>query len=271
MKQLIRSDCRRVLKDKLFMISCIIGTAFAFLTPLLYSLLFLNMDADIVSNIVSAKSQFFSAFSSGNNFGLIVPVLLSIVLCKDFSFGTVRNKIISGHSRSCIFLSMFTVCFFFLWGIILLHALLTLCVSLVFFDYQATAFTFADFLYLLESLCFEFLLYLFIAAFVSWLCASMKNVGLVIVMYVAIVMVMTIISTIVQISISVLEFDSGSETTLRILNFIQRINIFNASSYIGTGSSYSTEDVLYLTLSPILWAGGLLSLGLLKFKRKDLK
>lgn len=274
MNKLIRSDIRRVLKDKLFLVACIIGAAFAIIMPLLYQLIFSGMEDfydDMLSGLVSAKGQFFSAFSPGNNLGLIVPVLLAIVLCKDFSFGTVRNKIISGNTRSSIFLSMFTVCFLFLWGIILAYALATLGMCLLFFDYQAEPFTFGDFLYLLESICFALLLYLFISAFISWLCASMKNVGLVIVVYVAVVMVLSIVAMILQISISVLEFDAGNETTVQVLTFFLRINVFNSASYIGAGTSYAAKDVLYLTLPPILGAGGLLSLGLLKFNRKDLK
>ena len=274
MTNLIRSDARRVLKDKLFLVACIIGAAFAVLMPLLYQLIFSGMEDfydDMLSSLVSAKGQFFSAFSPGNNFGLIVPVLLAIVLCKDFSFGTVRNKIISGNRRSSIFLSLFTVCFIFLWGIILSYALVTLGMCLLFFDYQATPFEFADFLYLLESIGFALLLYLFIAAFISWLCASMKNVGLVIVVYVAVVMVMTIIAMILQISISVLEYDPGKEKTVEVLTFFLRINVFNSAASIGAGTSYAAEDVLYLTLPALIGAGGLLSLGLLKFKRKDLK
>ena len=274
MRNLILSDIRRVWKDKLFLVACIIGAAFAVVMPLFYQLIFMGMEdfnGDLLSAFITGKGQFFSAFSPGNNFGLIVPVLLAIILCKDFSFGTVRNKIISGNRRSNIFLSMFTTCFIFLWGIIFTHALLTLGICLLFFDYQTEPFVMKDFLYLLESLCFAMLLYLFISAFVSWLCASMKNVGLVIVVYVAIVMVLSIIFMILEISISVLEYEEGKEATVNVLRFFQRINVFNSASYIGAGSSYSAEDVLYFTLTPTIGAGGMLGLGLQKFNRKDLK
>ena len=76
---------------------------------------------------------------------------------------------------------------------------------------------------------------------------------------------------ILEISISVLEYEEGKEATVNVLRFFQRINVFNSASYIGAGSSYSAEDVLYFTLTPTIGAGGMLGLGLQKFNRKDLK
>lgn len=274
MVELIKSDFRRVLKDKLFMVVCILAAVFAVITPLLYKAIFSSMGSDmegVLVGVVTAKKNFFGAFSLGSNFGFVMPFLLAIILCKDFSHGTVRNKIISGHSRTGIFLSMYTVCATVLWVMTLLHALLTLGVSLLFFEYQDGPFTATDFWFLLESLGFELLVYLCLAAFVSWLCVSMKNVGLVIVLYAAASLGLTMIASILQVSIMVLEMDSGSANTLEILEFFQRINIFNSQMYIGKGTSYELKDVAYNLLVPVIGTAGLLGWGTLKFNRKDLK
>lgn len=274
MVDLIKSDFRRVLKDKLFMVVCILAAVFAVITPLLYKLIFSSMDTELevmTAGLVYAKDNFFGAFSLGNNFGFVMPFLLAIILCKDFSHGTVRNKIISGHSRTNIFLSMYTVCATVLWVMTLLHALLTLGVSLLFFEYQEGPVTAGDLWYMLQSLGFELLVYLCLAAFVSWLCVAMKNVGLVIVLYAAASLGLTMISGILQISIMVLEMDSGSTNTVELLEFFQRINIFNSQMYIGTGTSYELKDVAYNLLVPVIGTAGLLGWGTLKFNRKDLK
>ena len=274
MVDLIKSDFRRVLKDKLFMVVCILAAVFAVITPLLYKLIFSSMEPELevmTAGLVYAKDNFFGAFSLGNNFGFVMPFLLAIILCKDFSHGTVRNKIISGHSRTNIFLSMYTVCATVLWVMTLLHALLTLGVSLLFFEYQEGPVTAGDLWYMLQSLGFELLVYLCLAAFVSWLCVAMKNVGLVIVLYAAASLGLTMISGILQISIMVLEMDSGSANTLELLEFFQRINIFNSQMYIGTGTSYELKDVAYNLLVPVIGTAGLLGWGTLKFNRKDLK
>ncbi len=273
MGNLIKSDFKRVLKDKLFLVVCILGIVFALITPLLYMLIVGGADSalELLPIDISAKTNFFESFAPGNNLGLIAPVLLAIILCKDFSFGTVRNKIIAGKTRTSIFMSMYVVCFVVLWAVILLHALLTLTVSLLFFDYQSGGFHIEDFWYLMESIAFEVLIYLFIAALICWLCATMKNVGLVIVLFVAINFVLTMVASILQLCVMFLEADAASENTLNILKFLQKINIFNYSLSIGTGTKYTTEDVLYNTLVPVLSTAALLTLGCVKFNRKDLK
>lgn len=277
MNRLIKSDFERFFKDKLFLVVSILAVVFAVITPLLYVLIFKvagemdPMAAELLGSYVTAKGQFFGAFSFGNNLGLIAPLLVGIILFKDFSFGTVRNKIVSGHSRASIFLSIFVVCTVALFGIILAHALLSLGISLPFFDYQSTPFKMADFWYLLESLLFEFLVYLFVAALVSWLCVNMKNIGMVIVLYVAIVLGATMIAGILQVAIMVLETQKDMATLVKVLQFVQNINVFNSSATIGVGESYTTKQVCYYVLPSLIGTGAILGHGLLKFGKKDLK
>ncbi len=277
MTRLIRSDFKKFFKDKLFLVVCILAVVFAVITPLLYIVLFSSvgeMDAmteQMLSGYVTAKGQFFACFSFGNNLGLIAPLLIGIILCKDFSYGTVRNKIISGHSRQSILFSNFIVCTTGLFGIILAHALLTLAISLPFFDYQPTPFTTADFWYLLESLLFVLLVYIFAGAFVSWLCVTMKNIGTVIVMYIAVVFGFTMIGSILQAVLMVLTLLPDMETTVNVLEFFNRVNIFTSSATIGLGTAYETKDVLYYVLPPVVGTAALLGHGMWKFRRKDLK
>ena len=96
MLNLLKTDLKRVLKDKLFIILCIIAGVFSLITPLLYKGLYVLMGGDDFLGMFSAKGLFFRSFVPGDNLGLIAPVLVAIALCKDFSHGTVRNKIISG-------------------------------------------------------------------------------------------------------------------------------------------------------------------------------
>lgn len=277
MTRLIKSDFKKFFCDKLFLIVLILAAVFAVITPILYVLIFEfagEMDAtteQMLSGYLSAKGQFFGSFSFGNNLGLIAPILIGIILCKDFSFGTVRNKIISGHSRTSVFLSNFIVCATVLFGIMLAHALLTLFVSLPFFEYQSIPFKAEDFYYLLESLFFQFLIYLFVAAFVTWLSVVMKNTGLVIVMYIAVVFGFTMIAGILQIAIIALETKPDMNKLVEFLNFLQRINIFNSSAAVGVGTSYNAKDVVYYAFIPIVSTAAVLGHGILKFGKKDLK
>ena len=277
MTGLIRSDFKRFFKDKLFLVVCILGVVFAAITPLLYVVLFSGMGEidpateELLAGYVTAKGQFFSAFSFGNNLGLIAPLLIGIIFYKDFTFGTVRNKIISGHSRTSIFLSMAIVCSVTLFGILLLHALLTLGISLPFFEYQTTPFEMADFWYLLESLGFMLLIYIFIATFVTWLCVTMKNMGLVIVMYIAVVFGCTMIAGILKVVGVVMALEPDMEKTVKALDFFQRINVFYSSATIGLGTAYTAEDAWYYVLPPLVGTVGFLGHGIWHFGRSDLK
>ena len=277
MTRLIKSDFRKFFQDKLFIVVCILAVVFAVITPLLYLMLFSVADEvdpmtqELLSGYVTAKGQFFGGFSFGNNLGLIAPLLIGIVFFKDFSYGTIRNKIISGHSRRSIFLSIFIVCTTMLFAIVLAHSLLTLGISLPFFDYQSTPFVMHDFWYLLESLLFEFLVYIFVGALVSWLCATMKNLGLVIVMYIAVVFGLSMIAGILQGITMVLSMEPSMAKVVDVIDVLQRINVFNSSATIGMGTEYTTKDVLYYVLTPVLCSAALLGHGMWKFERKDLK
>lgn len=275
MRSLLKADLRRVLKDKLLIVMGILAVVFALITPLLYALIISGMGADedleIFGIAFTAKSMFFNSFSLGNNLGLIVPVLLAIVLCKDFSFGTVRNKIIAGKTRFQIYMSLFITCSVVFILCMLLHAFITLCLSLCFFDYQLTPFTASDFWYFLESFFLEILVLLFVSSMLSWLCASRKNVGLAIVLYVAITFALIMIGSILQVAISLLEAIGGKEDVVSVLTFINRINVFNATAYIGIGDKYSLTDVLYIIVPALSGIIGFLGLGILRFKKKDLK
>lgn len=274
MTGLLKADLRRVFKDKLLIVMGILAVAFAVVTSLLYAVMFLGMseiDAEFASAMlnISGKVQFFSCFSLGNNMGLIAPVFLAIVLCKDFSFGTVRNKIIAGKSRTSIFLSLFITCSIVYIAVMLLYAFITLGVSLLFFDYQSTPFTAADFHYFCTSLGFEILAMLYVSAMLSWLCASMKNVGIVIVLYVAVAFVLSMGGSILPAVVSTMEMAGGNSHIISILHFIDRINV--GSMYIGFGTEYTLEDALYLTIPPMLSIAGFVLLGVYQFNKKDLK
>ena len=137
MVDLLKADLKRALKDKLLIVLLIISGVFAVTTPLLYKGMYMLLDIEGMVELeafglaMSAKSMFFSSFSLGNNFGLILPILVAIILCKDFGQGTLRNKVICGKSRTSIYFSLLLTCGIIMWGMILAHALITLLVSSV--------------------------------------------------------------------------------------------------------------------------------------------
>ncbi len=274
MKRLLISDYKRVFKDKLFLVICIVAVVFAFLMPLLYlglsALASGTVAEDMLLQTVNARQQFFAAFAAGDNLGLVLPILFAIILYKDISQGTVRNKIISGSSRTSIFLSNFTVCFTVMFTVMLINAFLTLGISLMFFKYGCE-FTASELLYFLQSLLIEALVYTFVASLVSWLIVKAKNMGLVIVLYASAVVGITMVSGFLVIASQVLAADPSLSKVADLLETVQKFNVLSYSAYVGAGTEYALTDMLIFTLTPIVLSALLIVHGIIGFNKKDLK
>ena len=274
MRDLLKTDFKRVLKDKLFLILCIVAAVFALSSPLLYKALFALVPPEEMAEVetmlamqINAKMLFFNAFSLMNNFGLLLPVLITIVLCKDFSHGTIRNKIISGKPRTSVFFSLLITCSVFVCGIMLAQALLTLAVSLLFFDYQPTEFTASDFGYFMASIGFKLLICLLVSALLTFFIVTMKNAGLAIVMYFVVNFGCVIIGVVTQ---TVFPFLDADTAAYGILQFLNRANAF-ATMIVGNGTSYSLAEVLSLLLPNLVITAALILFGWMIFRKKDLK
>lgn len=267
MISLLKVDLKRILKDRLFLITCIVCVALALLNPLIYKGLafFIGEDGDdIIGMFTSSKAMFFESFNPANNSGLIASILLGIIVFKDFTHGTIRNKIICGNSRTKIYFSMLISTLIVLWVVILVQALISLGLSLVFFKYQETAFTVKDFGYFMLSVLFEFILYVFISAFISFLCVWVNNAGLYIVCFVGISMALNLFGSLITVYIGLVEYPN------KFLIFLSKINMF-MSTIIGKGNTYTLSDVLYSVLPPIIYTGILMVLSIIIFRKKDIK
>lgn len=277
MTNLLKADFKKVYKDKLFMVVCIIGLVFAVLTPLInFGMLKLlstqtDMSAESINALtggqITAKYIFFMAFSPANDFGLIMPILFSVILCKDFSQGTVRNKILSGKSRSQIFLSTYIVTTIMLVSLILIYAFMSLGVSLILFDYSTTPFTISDFWYALGSIGLWIVVYLAISAIVCLIAFVMKSVGLTIVMVIAVNMVLSLIGGLLSMAGGMLS--ANGSNLADVLTIIANAIPFSATH--GTGVGFKLIDVVVSLIASLAMAVGFVFLGMKIFNKKDLK
>lgn len=268
MLNLLKTDLKRVFKDKLFLILCIVAAVFAFFNPLVYKLLFALVGmVEELDMTIDAKTLCFTSFSPGNNLGLIMPIFAALVLCKDFSQGTVRNKVICGKTRAQIFLSLLITCAIVMCVVMLFHGVLTLLISLLFFEYQATAFTWGSLGYMLLSFGLEILVYVFIAALLSLFIVWSKNAGLAVVLYVAVNFLFVIFGSIVGAAFA---FVDPSKWTHRILEILNDSNLF-MSTVIGSGTSYGWQQLLCVLLPVAIGTTICVLLGIFFFKKKDLK
>lgn len=264
MRDLIVTDLKRIIKDKLFLISVIIAAAFALFNPLLYKVMFSAIEMeDMLGAVVSTESLYTSSFALGNNLGLIAPIFITIILAKDFSYGTVRNKLISGKSRDAVYLSMFISGSIVMCGVMLFHGLLTLFISLALFG----AVEVSSILTLILSTLFAMLLCIAVGAIISFFIATMKNAGLAVVLYFAVNFFFSIVGSITSIALS---FTEEGAAGYGVLEFFNNVNIF-ISPILVSGAEYGIVEVLYSTLPPLVITAAFLAFGMLIFKKKNLK
>lgn len=275
MTRLLKADFKRFFKDKLFLVSCIIALVFSIINPLLYKLIFSNLlefEMEELGMILDFNSLYFQSFSLSNNSGLIVPILIVIIIFKDFSFGTIRNKIIAGHNRTNIFLSLFIVSSAIISLIMFSSATITGLLSMALFPDLVSKLTSKEIGYFIASIGFELLIMIFVAALVSFLSVFMKNAGLAIIIYAALMLAGTALNGIASIAINFLSFEQGKEELVKLIENISYFNIFaNNSSVIGLTSSYNNTQVLLLLLSSLLGISMFVGLGILVFNKKDIK
>lgn len=106
MHNLLKTDFKRFMKDKAMLvlyILCIVFTLFS--TVLMKIILMISKNIEDFNFNYSAADALNSAVSPVNNTAFIIPLILSIILVKDYTHGTIRNKIITGNSKSSIFMS----------------------------------------------------------------------------------------------------------------------------------------------------------------------
>lgn len=276
MAKLLKVDLKRILKDKLLLVVAIIGVVLALTTPLIYKFIYLFLGADdtgLLGSLLSIKTMFYSSFSLSNNIGFIIPVFLLIIMSKDFSYGTIRNKIISGSSRTNVFLSMFISCSIVIVLAMLAYAALNGLLTVALFSNEMASITKEGVSYFVLSILFEILIYIFIAALLSFINVFAKNAGLKIILYVALAFGLMMIYSIIQVSMSVLIIN-GTENQLLIdlLEALLKLNVFYSNAgIIGAVDKYIAEDIIYILVSTILGTGLFVFLGIVSMNKKDIK
>ena len=110
MSKLLRTEFARLMKNKLFyfaMLIMFVLPIFCVVTRYMEMKEYPEIFAELGSDYLSADGFLFV----GSFYGIIVvAVLLGYFIGTDYSYGTIRNKLIAGHKRVHIYLSSLIVC-----------------------------------------------------------------------------------------------------------------------------------------------------------------
>ncbi len=278
MFDLLKVDLKRTFKDKLLLIIAIISLVIALINPLLYKGIFSVIDIDVSNSKTSLVIGLFSSsFSPSQNIGLIIPIFVAIIINKDFSYGTIRNKIICGKKREQVFLSTFVTSAIITCGLVLIQAIITFLFSFMIFG--GASFSGGDIGYIFQTVLYGILLYVFISALVAFLAVWAKNVGLIIICYLAISLIFSIAGNII---VPVTAFLGKDKQLLKeVLTFFNNVNLFyqDTSALMGAVMDmgtpeplkYTLSQILYKTITPIIFTTAYVLGGVWVFNKKDIK
>lgn len=288
MLSLLKNDLRRIIKDQSFIVVFIIGIILSIIGPIFYKVLYVSIDGqkfldsivinenNVGSSIVAvstARGQFYGSFAPMSLVNLIISSCIVAIIFKDFGQGTIRNKIVSGHSRTNILLSMFISCFIVLTTVILINSFLKLLISLILLNY-GMPFDSHEFGYFISSIIFAILAFAFIASLMVFSCVFAKKSSDALLSYIGNAILFLILPILGQ-AIIELQIAAKGENAKEIVDFIEfliKIDVINnITDYVGKSLSYTTSQVLYFTLSAIFLTGLFVLFSWLRLRKKDIK
>ncbi len=106
MSRLLKAFFYRMSKDLAFRITLIVGCSIALILSvvLLVADLMLNME-DI--KLLTGHGMLTMSLNPAQNYGIAIPINIAIFVGLEFTQGTIRNKIIAGHSKFEIYASLY--------------------------------------------------------------------------------------------------------------------------------------------------------------------
>ncbi|MBQ9899520.1 MAG: hypothetical protein IJM36_00160 [Acholeplasmatales bacterium] len=296
MLSLLRVDMYRFLKSKQFLIALIASVAVAILLPIIcFSF------EEIVKSLVGASADepasgssflakdfafinfgfYFPIYISGQflmymyNFEFILVVILfSIAITRDFAFGTIRNKIITGKSRTEIYLSLFITLYVFMVGIALVSSLTGFAVACMFFKFAAEGEELIGYVgNFCLSMVFMFLSYFFICSFMCFFAVGLTKTPLSIIFTLLLAFLGYLIGSLSPAIISLLQVFAGENDVqiyIDLITFLNVMNVFGETAAMNF-TGFKIYEIIGYTLWPISFGALFTGFGILIFNKRNLK
>lgn len=268
MLNLLKSDLKRFFKDKLFIISLIVVAAFGILSPLLYKLIYemaTSMEIMDLSGQFTSSNLSLSGLSLSSDVGFIIPIFLAILLSREFSYGTIRNKVVGGHKKYQIYLSSLLTSIIFVLAVELVYFLINFGISSCFFKFAVGEVTSKVIGVFIGSIFLDLFIYVTVVSVLQMLVYSFKKVAIPLAIYFAVVFLSSILV------VGVFAPDE-SKLAYKIVYFLMKIfPSIQVSTIAGFGESTTFKEVWPILLSNTIYIGGFTGLGIMIFNKSDLK
>ena len=272
MLSLLKADLFRIFRGKLARIGLIIATALPVLIVFMYYGIELSMESmadgeDVTMELFSVASMIKSAFSVSDNIGLVIIIFSVIFVSLDIANGTLRNKVIAGHSRTTIYCSHLLASIIYNLIMITVYASITILLTLLLF--KQPSFSAEELKGLIYSVIIGIATYVFMATVTTFLALILGSIAPSIILTVAFTMVIAFVTMIfyVVFQFGMFEDMERFEPLKYVLYFIP---LFANGSTLAATEVNSTV-FLEGMISYVLFGGLNVFLGLLAFNKKDLK
>ena len=267
MLNIIRASIFKLLRDWTFRITMMIGVGLAVM------LIVINA----IAGTLTGESMFLSSASPSSNFGLTVPINLVVFTVSEFTYGTIRNKVIAGHSKYKVYVGLFLTGLIFTF--ILMSVYLAFCIGLgsAIGGFDAVSIGGAKFI--LSYLAYIFASYTFITALSIFFATLFRSIGGSISVVVVILVFLGLMPLIIA---GINGKDFLSENVTMWVEPLYMLGLYtNASSILsilkGVGLNTSTlfnqsaNLIAAGIIAPLYWAGIFFGAGALIFTHRDLK
>lgn len=277
MLRLFKAFIFKISRDLTFRITLIIGAGIAVFMALLYALLDFSMDLEGVK-MLTGQGMLVNSMSPVQNYGIAIPVNLITFTCLEFTQGTIRNKIIAGHSKAKIYASLFLSGLIF--AFLLLGVYLGICTALgsIFGGFDLDTVTMAgtgygmfSAKYILQMLLSCVVTYISIVSFTIFFATLFRSIGPSIPVVMILLMICYLGATIVS-AMALFEMP-GLDALINVMKVINPLYALGCSPSLDDGNRFYLENdvVISAVISNLVYATIFFIGGLFIFKKRDVK
>lgn len=283
MRNLFKAFLFKLRKDLTFRITLFIGLGIAVLMTLIYLGIDLGLKAlaqeaeeNYKFSFCTGHNLFISSLSPAQNFGIAIPVNLISFTVLEFTHGTIRNKIITGNSKSKIYFSLILAGLVFTFALIVSYSLLCLALGSIIggFDINGSLLLGGTLNaeYFVKLIVLTIMAYILITVTTIFFATLLRNIGPCIPIVILLILGCYLVSTIFG-AVSVLG-DSVDfiKNMTQVLKYVNPLHSIAASSTNEEGLLVIANDAFIAEIvNNVIYSAIFLFFGLLIFKKRDVK
>ena len=268
MLNIIKASLYKLFRDRTFIVTAIIGLFIAALLILIR----------VGTKSCTGEYFFVSASTPGSNYGITIPINLIVFTVGEFTYGTIRNKVIAGLSKTKIYVGLFITGLVFTFILIGGYSAILIAIGSIIGGFNAAAIGGVEFI--LPYLAYVVCEYIFITAISIFFSVLFRQIGGANTIVIVALIILSLIPLFTFIGAS-----NNPSNMLRPdhwsmwLNPLYMLGLYGndvvsiiSKAVPGIDVWHQNEQMIASgILTPFIWAAAFFIGGLVIFKKKDIK